>query len=202
MSDIKEHARRFSFLLQSKGYIDNFTSTEGYPARMPEQTLISAFEAVQNGKMPVTKFPPTLLTYLFWANERSDSVRCRFDLEYSQQEGFQVTKMHIERHEPFRGLTDEREIGIYSESRIPPPLQALRTVMSGRELILISISEEGKTLDPICREYLCESADRDQEVSLDTSNWNQKDRKKAAIADGKNPGKIVQARKRKRGFGL
>lgn len=164
---------------------------------------MAAFEAIQNGKMPDNNFPPTLLTYLFWINEKEDRVRCRLDLEYSNQKGFEITEMHIERREFFWGITDEIEIGVYAESRVPTSLEAIRTVMSGQEMTLISMSGPEETPDPVHQEYIRESTNRNnRETSLDGGNQKQKNGTVTAISDGEKLDKVAQAQKRKKRLGL
>jgi hypothetical protein len=140
MENLKKHIEKLSCLLKDKGYTGYFLSGGGHPGKLEESLTALTGDLFKTG--PDTDFSTSLTTYSHWKDERSDSVECRFAIDYNKTKGFLVKNVGIESHDRYGVTVDKKTIPVATVSDIPECHQA-NALVTGNEAKIMQKRKKG-----------------------------------------------------------
>jgi hypothetical protein len=105
----------FTQHMYSMGYDGTFVSDYGFPSTLKDNLIQHALQCLREMK-PVNKI--LLKTYTHLNDSDTPQIRCSFQMEYSDRDGFQMKKMTIEKDD-LAGTHRRKELTIKSLDDVP-----------------------------------------------------------------------------------
>lgn len=122
MNDLTNHIAELDQLMKTKGYEGYFLSAGGHPGKLKESLTAFAASFFSGGEYGFN-FPPALTTYCHWRDDRSESVQCRFILDFQEARGFQIKDVHLEKHDRYGLTVKKNTITVLKLSDMPSFMQ-------------------------------------------------------------------------------
>jgi hypothetical protein len=122
MDALTKHIEELDQLMKTKGYDGYFLAAGGYPGKLKE-SLTAFADSFFRGAEYGLQFPPALTTYCYWRDDRSDTVQCRFSLDYHATKGFRIKEVELQKQDRYGFTVKQETIPVLKLTDVPSLIQ-------------------------------------------------------------------------------